>query len=102
MLLDICRADAAFTLVSLPTTMQNPISPQAFVNVGDLIRRSVSPLSNATNRRRVTDETTDLVRNECLGSDFHTFHADFERWINADEARTPGANSLGLAKHFAI
>ena len=54
-----------------------------------LIRRSVSTLSDNTTRGYMTEDTTDLLRRECPGWDLYTLHTEFERWVGADQARTP-------------
>lgn len=54
-----------------------------------LIRSSVSTLSDYATRGYMTDDTIELLRRECPGWDLYTLHAEFERWIGADQARTP-------------
>ena len=54
-----------------------------------LIRRSVSTLSDNATRGYMTEDTTDLLRRECPGWDLYTLHTEFERWVGADQARTP-------------
>jgi plasmid replication initiation protein len=54
-----------------------------------LIRRSVTSLSDNATRGYMTEDTTDLLRRECPGWDLYTLHTEFERWVGADQARTP-------------
>jgi plasmid replication initiation protein len=62
---------------------------EEMMDASALIRRSVTGLSDKANRGLMTDETIELLRRECPGWDLYTLHAEFERWINADQARTP-------------
>ena len=59
------------------------------VDVSALIRRSVATLSDNATRGYMTEDTTDLLRRECPGWDLYTLHTEFERWVGADQARTP-------------
>jgi plasmid replication initiation protein len=59
------------------------------INASSLIRSAVAGLSDKATRGFMTDETIDLLRRECPGWDLYTLHADFEKWVSADAARTP-------------
>lgn len=54
-----------------------------------LIRSTIAGLSHAATRGFLTDETIDHLRETCPGWDLHALHADFERWVAGDSARTP-------------
>jgi plasmid replication initiation protein len=59
------------------------------VDAKALIRSTVAGLSTAGTRGYMTDETIDYLREACPGWDLYAVHADFERWVNADPARSP-------------
>jgi len=59
------------------------------VDARNLISKTLTGLSTAATRGFMTDKTMELLRSECGGWDLYTLHADFERWVSADEARTP-------------
>ena len=59
------------------------------VDARKLIRSTLTGLSDAATRGFMTDETIDLLRRECPGWDLHALHAEFERWVRADQERTP-------------
>jgi plasmid replication initiation protein len=59
------------------------------INASSLIRSAIAGLSDKATRGFMTDETIDLLRRECPGWDLYTLHADFEKWVGADAARTP-------------
>jgi hypothetical protein len=59
------------------------------VDAKALIRSTVAGLSTAGTRGYMTDETIDYLRETCPGWDLYAVHADFERWVNADPARSP-------------
>lgn len=74
----------------LSQPQEEPATPkEELLDASTLIRRSVSGLSDKATRGHMTDETIDLLRSECPGWDLYTLHAEFERWVNADAARTP-------------
>jgi plasmid replication initiation protein len=62
---------------------------EKMLDASALIRSSVSTLSDNANRGYMTDDTIELLRRECPGWDLYTLHTEFERWIGADQARTP-------------
>jgi hypothetical protein len=66
-----------------------PSAALPLVEASALIRSSVKGLSDKANRGHMTDDTIDLLRTECPGWDLYTLHADFERWVSADQTRTP-------------
>jgi plasmid replication initiation protein len=59
------------------------------VNASTLIRSTIAGLSEKAVRGHMTDETIDQLRRECPGWDLYTLHAEFEKWVGADPARTP-------------
>lgn len=59
------------------------------VDVSSLIKGAVAGLSDKANRGYMTDDTIDLLRQECPGWDLYTLHAEFERWVNASPGRSP-------------
>ena len=59
------------------------------VDARKLISKTLTGLSTAATRGFITDETMELLRNECPGWDLHTLHADFERWVSGNAERTP-------------
>jgi plasmid replication initiation protein len=75
--------------LSAKVTQSPATAKEELLDASALIRRSVSGLSDKATRGHMTEETTDLLRRECPGWDLYTLHAEFERWINADQARTP-------------
>ncbi len=83
---------AKVTAPPSPSPAVTPPATPAKESVFDataLIRRSVKSLSTRATFGEVTDETLALLRAECPGWDYHTLHADFRAWIEADPARTP-------------
>ncbi|KPH65902.1 replication initiator protein A [Novosphingobium sp. ST904] len=81
------RASKATT----PDAGNAPVSPgkPAAVDARQLIRRTVSGLSDAATRGFMTDETIAYLRQNCPGWDLHALHAEFERWVAASPGRTP-------------
>lgn len=81
------RASKATT----PDAGNAPVSPgkPAAVDARQLIRRTVSGLSDAATRGFMTDETIAYLRQNCPGWDLHALHAEFERWVAASPERTP-------------
>ncbi|OBX17915.1 plasmid replication initiator protein [Erythrobacter sp. QSSC1-22B] len=63
--------------------------PEPKVDARNLISKTLAGLSTAATRGFMTDKTMELLRSECGGWDLYTLHADFERWVSADEERTP-------------
>lgn len=61
----------------------------ALVDAKVLIRNTLVGLTSAATRGFMTDETIDHLRETCPGWDLHALHADFERWVSADQQRTP-------------
>ena len=59
------------------------------VDARSLIRSTIAGLSHAATRGFMTDETLAHLRETCPGWDFQALHAEFERWVSADPARTP-------------
>jgi plasmid replication initiation protein len=59
------------------------------VNASAMIRSTIAGLSDKAVRGHMTDDTIDQLRRECPGWDLYTLHADFEKWVGADAARTP-------------
>jgi plasmid replication initiation protein len=75
-----------------PASSSPDVSPGKHVEVIDarkLIRSTLAGLSDKATRGFMTDETIDLLRRECPGWDLHALHVEFERWVNADQERTP-------------
>ncbi len=71
------------------TAKPGEVSKPDLVDASKLIRSAVAGLSDAATRGFMTDETIDVLRRECPGWDLYTLHAEFERWVQADETRTP-------------
>jgi plasmid replication initiation protein len=71
--------------------LSEPTSPAKTetVNASTLIRSTIAGLSEKAVRGHMTDETIDQLRRECPGWDLYTLHAEFEKWVGADPARTP-------------
>ena len=65
-----------------------PDAPVA-VDVGALVRRSVTSLSTRAQAGDLTDATLATLRAECPGWDYQTLHAEFRTWVEGDPARTP-------------
>ena len=59
------------------------------VDVGALVRRSVTSLSTRAQAGDLTDATLATLRAECPGWDYQTLHAEFRAWVEGDPARTP-------------
>jgi plasmid replication initiation protein len=59
------------------------------INASTMIRSTIAGLSDKAVRGHMTDETIDQLRRECPGWDLYNLHADFEKWVGADAARTP-------------
>lgn len=79
-----------FTRLLGTETTQAPKAPEEkLFDASALIRRSVSTLSDNATRGYMTEYTTDLLRLECPGWDLYTLHTEFERWVGADQSRTP-------------
>lgn len=74
--------------ISPPPAPDAPI-PAVTVDARSLIRSTIAGLSHAATRGFMTDETLAHLRETCPGWDFHALHAEFERWVSADSARTP-------------
>jgi plasmid replication initiation protein len=66
-----------------------PTEGTELLDASALIRRSVSSLSDKATRGHMTEDTINLLRQECPGWDFYTLHTEFERWVSADPQRTP-------------
>lgn len=66
-----------------------PPPDESVIDATDMIRRTLSGLSDKATRGFMTDETIAVLRTECPGWDLHTLHAEFESWVRADTARTP-------------
>ncbi|PNU04740.1 replication initiator protein A [Novosphingobium guangzhouense] len=73
----------------LPASSVSPGKRDDTIDARKLIRSAVAGLSDKATRGFMTDETIDLLRRECPGWDLHALHAEFERWVNADQDRTP-------------
>ena len=88
----------------LPSSSSNDVSPGKraegeftegkhatgeVIDARKLIRSTLAGLSDKATRGFMTDDTIDLLRRECPGWDLHALHAEFERWVNADQERTP-------------
>ncbi|MGF7154964.1 replication initiator protein A [Novosphingobium gossypii] len=65
------------------------VSADSAVDVRGLVRSTVAGLSDNATRGFMTDETIDFLRRECPGWDLYALHAEFERWVGADQDRTP-------------
>jgi len=75
-----------------PASSQIAVAPgehDELVDARKLIHSSVGALAHAATRGFMTDETVEALRRECPGWDLHALHADFERWVAADQDRTP-------------
>ncbi|MXP27043.1 plasmid replication initiator protein [Altererythrobacter indicus] len=59
------------------------------VDASALIRSTVAGLTDASTRGYMEDETITHLREKCPGWDLYALHAEFERWVAADPARTP-------------
>ncbi|HWJ71514.1 MAG TPA: replication initiator protein A [Sphingobium sp.] len=84
-------SDAGAVLVS-PGKRKPAVSdaePAETINAAALIRRTLVGLSTAATRGFMTDATIDHLRETCPGWDLYALHADFQRWVDADQARTP-------------
>lgn len=46
-------------------------------------------MSDKATRGFMTEATLSHLRETCPGWDFYALHAEFERWVDADSARTP-------------
>lgn len=69
--------------------MVSRASADGAIDVRGLVRSTVAGLSDNATRGFMTDETIDLLRRECPGWDLYALHAEFERWVGADQERTP-------------
>lgn len=75
----------------------------ADLNVGALVRRSVTRLSTRASFGEITAATLATLRAECPGWDYQTLHADFRTWVEADPARTPVSYQsafIGFVRRF--
>ncbi len=72
-----------------PAAPQIEAAPEPTFDARALIRSTVAGLSDAATRGFMTDETIDHLRETCPGWDLHALHAEFERWVASDPARTP-------------
>jgi plasmid replication initiation protein len=59
------------------------------VDVAKLVRSTVAGLSDAATRGFFTEQTADLLREQCPGWDLYALHAEFETWVAASSDRTP-------------
>lgn len=82
-------AKASTRLLGTETTQAPKAPDEELLDASSLIRRSVSSLSDNATRGYMTEDTTDLLRRECPGWDLYTLHTEFERWVGADQSRTP-------------
>lgn len=64
-------------------------SPPGTVDANTLVRAAVADLSGRATQGYMTDETLEYLRANYNGWDFYALHAEFERWIAADQDRTP-------------
>lgn len=89
--LDEGRGGLPFGLEQTPPAhAETETVPQAMVvDARALIRSTIAGLSDAATRGFMTDETMALLRKECPGWDLYALHAEYERWVLADEERTP-------------
>lgn len=62
-----------------------------FFDARTLVRSAVAGLSDKATRGMITDETIAYLREKCPGWDLYALHAEFEAWVNADQARTPAS-----------
>lgn len=67
----------------------SPGKPGQLLDARTLIRSSIGALADSATRGYMTDETIDALRRDCPGWDLHALHAAFERWVAADQDRTP-------------
>lgn len=77
--------------------------PPAHLDVGALVRRSVTSLSTRASFGEITAATLATLRAECPGWDYQTLHADFRTWVEADPARTPVSYQsafIGFVRRF--
>ncbi|MCK9542337.1 MAG: replication initiator protein A [Novosphingobium sp.] len=74
---------------AVATGSESATGTPALVDAQALIRSTIAGLSTAGTRGFMTDNTIDHLRETCPGWDLHALHADFERWVNADPARSP-------------
>ncbi|MBB3475433.1 replication initiator protein A [Sphingomonas sp. BK345] len=75
----------------------------ADLDVGALVRRSVTSLSTRASFGEITAATLATLRAECPGWDYQTLHADFRTWVEADAARTPVSYQsafIGFVRRF--
>ncbi len=82
-----------------PTTERT----EELVDAAALIRASVRGLANRATEGEITSQTLATLRGECPGWDYHTLHAEFRAWIDADPARTPvnyQAAFIGYVRRF--
>lgn len=61
----------------------------SIVDVGKLLRSSVTRLANKATAGEVTNRTLAILREECPGWDYQNLHGEFRTWIEADDTRTP-------------
>lgn len=73
-------------------TASTPVSPgkhEDLVDARKLIRSSIGAMADAATRGYMTDATIETLRRDCPGWDLQALHCDFERWVAADQDRTP-------------
>ena len=73
---------------SVPTAPEQT-TPEVLFDAKAMVRSAVSNLANASTRGYMTDDTIAFLREKCPGWDLYTLHAEFERWVESDAARTP-------------
>lgn len=69
-----------------PPVDADPVTPE---EAARLLRSAVAGLSDKATRGFMTEATLSHLRETCPGWDFYALHAEFERWVDADSARTP-------------
>ena len=62
---------------------------EVMLDASNLIRKTISGLSDSANRGFISAETASLLRSECPGWDLDVLHAEFEGWVAGSDDRTP-------------
>ena len=59
------------------------------VDASSLIGSALADLSGKATHGLMTEETLEYLRSHFSGWDFYALHAEFEKWVGADQERTP-------------
>lgn len=65
------------------------LSESDLLDVSKMVRSTLAGLTDAATRGYFTEETAELLRDQCPGWDLYALHAEFEAWVKLSPERTP-------------